>query len=532
MKKIALSGILSFFALFAQAQGTLSGDLMTNVNFYNRDSAINAFGNPLYDNLLSGGESWLALRYNINGFTAFLRADAFQNSNLYNPGEPINGYGIGAWSLSKEFDKLTVTGGFIYDQIGSGILFRSYEDRGLLIDNAISGIHLKYIVDEHITLKAFGGQQKNVKTFGKYEPIIKGFNAEGDYQIGNLHLSPGIGALNRTLDQTSMNAIVSKINSYDFEDRFVPTYNTFAYTFYNNLTYGDFTWYAEGAYKTKEAIKGSFFDEKLVNRSGNVLYTTLGYARKGIAFNFSGKRTENFVMRTSPNEILIRGMLNWQPVVARLRPQRLLARYTPASQDISEIALGGDMLLSPNEDLDFTFNYTHINTLGDTALYRELYAEMNYRGLKNWEFQAGVQVLQYNQELYQLKPNVPMVKAITPFAEAVYRINDKHALRTEWEYMHTDQDFGSWVFGLLEYTMAPKWSVAISDMYIVKLNPKNPAGIKEPRHFYNFFVAYTQGAHRFTAAYVKQVEGINCTGGVCRYEPAFSGLRLTLTSSF
>ncbi|MBX9448900.1 MAG: hypothetical protein KL787_03955 [Taibaiella sp.] len=45
-------------------------------------------------------------------------------------------------------------------------------------------------------------------------------------------------------------------------------------------------------------------------------------------------------------------------------------------------------------------------------------------------------------------------------------------------------------------------------------------------------MAYSKNAHRFSLAYVKQVEGINCTGGVCRYEPAFSGLRLGITSSF
>ena len=44
--------------------------------------------------------------------------------------------------------------------------------------------------------------------------------------------------------------------------------------------------------------------------------------------------------------------------------------------------------------------------------------------------------------------------------------------------------------------------------------------------------AYTKGPHRFTLSYVKQPAGINCTGGVCRYEPAFSGVRFGCTSQF
>lgn len=533
MKKLALLGMLCLSAVKIWAQGTLTGDLMASVNFYNRDSTINADSNSLYDNYLSGGEAWLSLRYSYKGFNAFLRADAFHNSNLYSPGNPITGYGIGAWSLSKEVNNLTITGGYIYEQIGSGILFRAYEDRGLLIDNPLVGLHLKYQITDNIFIKGFAGQLKNVKNFGRYEPIIKGVNAEGSFTIKDgVYTSPGIGALNRTLDQVTMNNIVSDINGYDLDRRFKPTYNTYAFTAYNNLIAGDFSWYVEGAYKTREAIISNLFSPNYTLSDGSVVYSTLSYARKGIAVNLTGKRTETFAMRVDPGETFFRGVMNWQPIVARLRPQRLLARYTPASMDLSELALGSDVLISPSENMDITLNYTHINTLEDTELYREAYGEVNYRGLQNWEFQLGVQYLRYNQAFYQLKPNAPIVNAVTPFCEVVYKINDKKSIRAEFEYMETKQDFGSWAFALLEYNIAPKWSFAVSDMYTVQLNKDNFAGMKEPRHFYNFFIAHTKGPHRFTAAYVKQVEGINCTGGVCRYEPAFSGFRMTVTSSF
>src|SRR5690606_29302036 len=194
MKKIFGSFLLFLGSLYSFAQGTLSGDLMTNVNYYQRDSGILTPDNTLYNDYLSGGESWLSLRYNYKGFTAFVRADAFHNSNLYDPKIAISGFGIGAWSLSKDIKGLTATAGYIYDQIGSGILFRSYEDRGLLIDNALVGLHLKYHVNDHLMLKAFSGQQKNVRDFSRYNPIIKGFNAEGDFSLGdNIHISPGIG---------------------------------------------------------------------------------------------------------------------------------------------------------------------------------------------------------------------------------------------------------------------------------------------------------------------------------------------------
>lgn len=522
-----LTFVISLYSISVEAQnfGYLSGSLMMNANFYNRDTAINAANNPLYDNYLSGGEGWLNLRYYKDGFTATLRVDAFHNSNLYNPIQALNGYGLGAWSLSKEFDNLTITAGYIYDQIGNGILFRAYENRGLLIDNALVGLRLKYKISDNLSVKAFTGQEKFV--FDTYKPIIKGASIDGSFSIGDkVFLTPGIGALNRTIDQSSMDQIVSTINSQDISTRFIPNYNMYAFTLYNTMNVGDFSWSVEGSYKTSDAIVA---DGILKAKEGNVLFTTLGWARKGIAVNLTGKRTENFEMRTSPNEVLIRGIMNWQPIVARLRPQRLMARYTPASQDLSELAGGADVLLVPNDDLSITLNYTHLNTLNEVKLYREAYFDAEYRGWEKFIVDIGVQYMEYNQELYQVKPLVPLVVAVTPFFEVTYLINDNMSIRTEWEYQNTQQDFGSWIFGLVEFDIAPKWSIAVSDMYNYE---PGPAALTGSQHYYNVFVARTIGPHRFTVSYAKQVEGINCTGGVCRYQPAFSGVQVGLTSSF
>ncbi len=539
------------------AQGTFSGDLMMNVNFFQSDPSIGASNNPLYDNALSGSEAWLDLRYSISGFTFFLRADAFNNSNLKNPTSPSTDFGIGAWSISKDVNDLTITIGSIYDQIGSGILFRSYEDRGLLIDNALMGLELKYKITNNITAKAFGGQQKDNSLVDvdkalhtpPYGPVIKGLNIEGDFSAGKVHIIPGIGVLNRTLDQASMAGVVNTIDAQATEGiQFYPKYNMYAFSVYNTLTYKNFSWYAEGAYKTHEAISVPGYDVPhanaldsaqpalLIDKPGNVEYTSLNYGKKGIALSLTGKRTQDFVMRTSPNETLLNGMLNWQPVVAVLRPERLMARYTPASQDISEMAGTANLALSPNDVTNFTVTYTHINTLDDKELYREAYVDGFYQGLKSWIFQGGVQYMEYNITAYQSEGSTahPIVYSVTPFAEVTYRLNEKNSIRAEMQYMDTKQDYGSWVFALLEYDMAPRWSVSVSVMYntVVNYNDDNKHLATSGNHYPSIYTSYTKGPHRFSLAYVKQVDGINCAGGVCRYEPAFSGVKATLTSSF
>ena len=456
MQKLGKILLVTFFVTtsvtdsFSQAR--LSGDIMTNVNFYNRDTNIGAFDNNLYDNYLSGGEAWLGLRYaDTKGFSAMVRFDGFQNTNLLNPTSAYTAAGIGMFNLTKEFKKLTVSAGHIYDQIGSGIIFRAYEDRGLLIDNALFGLKLQYQILDNLKVKGFTGQIKRRGEFTRYNPIVKAINIESDFAVGKKGYNTlGVGALDRTMDQASMDGVVNTVNSLPVEDRFVPSYNSYSGVIYNTLNYGAFTWYVEAALKSEEAI--AFNTEDLYNASGSAIYSTLGFAVNKLGINAAVKRTENFMMRTSPNETALNGLYNWQPIIAQIRTQRVIARYSPQSQDVSEQAANINMFYNPEKNTAINLSYTHINTLKDRIfpdaekLYREFYGEVEYRGVKDFIFHLGAQYMEYNQELYQVKAGAPLVFAFTPFGEVVYKIDKKHSIRTEWQYMDTKQDYGSWLF--------------------------------------------------------------------------------------
>ena len=51
-------------------------------------------------------------------------------------------------------------------------------------------------------------------------------------------------------------------------------------------------------------------------------------------------------------------------------------------------------------------------------------------------------------------------------------------------------------------------------------------------HYPTIGAVYTHRSNRFEIRYVKQVEGIVCAGGICRLEPAFSGLKMSVRSTF
>ncbi len=558
LKRIVLTIIGALLlCLSAKSQnngGRLNGNFQAQTNFFIRDSLIGAANIPQYDRQLYGADAWLNLNYSNWGFDVALRFDLFNNSNLLNPTASYTDQGIGMWSVRKQIDKLDLTVGYIYDQIGSGLIFRAYEERPLLIDNALYGIRAQYEFSPDWIVKALTGRQKQL--FDAYESILKGINLDGFLFADKkqlISLAPGFGIMNRTLDDNSMDALVAVLNTYRPEEAFVPNYNTYAFTLYNTLSVGPVSWYVEAAYKTEDAMIDPFgvriidgeevVGDRFINEDGSVLYTSVNYASRGLAITAEAKRTEFFTFRTRPQVSLNRGMINFLPPMARVNTYRLNARYNAATQELGELAFLGDAIFKVNDQVKVNVNASNIENLEGDLLYRELLASTTIESKDNWTLTAGIQRQQYNQEVYEFKPGVPLVETITPFADFLYPLDDDKALRLELQYMHTGedpsvevgQDYGSWAFALAEFTIAPKWTFSVSDMYNARPGKQSPVdedGNRLDLHYPRVDVTYTQNANRFALSYVKQVEGVVCTGGICRLEPAFSGWKFEVSSSF
>jgi len=515
----------------AFAQGTFFGSLQVNPYFYVRDSSIGAAGTPHYDNLKSSTDGWLNLDYTNDKYLFDLRVrlDMFNSSNLHTPGVPYSAIGIGNFYIRKRGEKYKITGGYFYDQFGSGIVFRAYEDRTLGIDNSILGIHAEVEPIKQLKIKAFTGVHKN--RLDLFKPVILGMNLESNLTLGEkVRLIPGASIVNRVLDQSSMDFVVSTIETYEPEDRFVPKYNVYVFGVYNTLTIGDFSWYVEGVGKTSEAIVNA--GGTLINEAGNVIYTTLNYSRSKFGAALQFKRTENFPFRTSPKEALLDGIVNFIPPVTRQNSLRLPARYNAAVQELEELAYSADINYSPiAKKLTLNFSYAEVRDFNKELKFREAFGNVELKFKKEWKGNGGLQFVQYDQLFYEgeVYGDYELVNAITPFAEFTWKVNRKHSLTFDAQAQFSDEDFGSWLFGQVEYSIAPWLSIAVSDMYNYQPNPER---IPEKVHYYNFFTSFTYDSHVLTLAYVRQVAGIVCTGGVCRYEPAFSGVKLTLNSSF
>ena len=521
MRKLVFGLFIFIFPLLSFAQ--LSGDLMVNSNFYVKDTSIGAT-NSQYLREFSSSEAWMFINYSVAGFKFSVRYDLFNNSPLLDPNEVYTDQGLAFYAVNKKVGKLDITAGHFYDQFGSGIIFRAFEDRILGLDYAINGLNLKYDFTDDFRIKAFTGRQKN--RFTTHDQVMKGINLERDFYFGeNLSWYVGTGLINRTLDKQTMDILASEINSYPLEERFVPKYNLFSATVYSTLNYKNFNFYVEYAKKTAEAIR-NLEGNKFINEDGDVLYTSLNYSTKGLGVSLQHKRTKGFTMRTSSFSSFLVGTINYMPPMSKQQAKILPARYSISAQELGEIASQAEITYSPNKKNTFSANVSYVTDDHNKEIYHEYYLDYYHKFGKKLKATFGVQTVYYDKEVYE-NENEPAVTTFTPFSEFVYKFDRKKSVRWEIQYLFTEQDHGDFFFGLVEFNIAPHYSFSIADM----INTK-PLKVDDVKHYYNFFVAYTLNQTRFSLGYMKQVEGVVCTGGVCRVEPAFSGLKFNLTTSF
>ncbi len=98
-------------------------------------------------------------------------------------------------------------------------------------------------------------------------------------------------------------------------------------------------------------------------------------------------------------------------------------------------------------------------------------------------------------------------EAITPYIDYLYKFDQKKSLRTEVQYMSTEQDYGSWLYGLAEFSISPHWLFELSDMYNIAPTVKEDGKEGEKLHYPTAGVVYSAGSTRYSLRYVKQVEG-------------------------
>ncbi len=179
MKKIILSiAILSCSLGFAQDNGYFFGGFESNSQWLLDDEGI-MFDAP--DDQFRAN-NYLQLNYTFGKFTAGVQYESYLPSALLGYA-PIydNQNGIAHYYLNYKDEKLDITGGYFYEQFGSGLIFRTWEDRQLGINNALRGVRIKANLTPDLDITALFGQQRN--GFELSEGVMQG--VDSNFSISN-----------------------------------------------------------------------------------------------------------------------------------------------------------------------------------------------------------------------------------------------------------------------------------------------------------------------------------------------------------
>ena len=89
--------------------------------------------------------SYLNLKYNLNNKFVFdLQTESYNPQPLQNYSDLLEDTFVSTFSINFNTNDLNITAGTIYEQFGSGVLLRTWEDRQLGINNSLLGIRTSY----------------------------------------------------------------------------------------------------------------------------------------------------------------------------------------------------------------------------------------------------------------------------------------------------------------------------------------------------------------------------------------------------
>ncbi|MDR2083773.1 MAG: DUF6029 family protein [Bacteroidales bacterium] len=559
---LSFGSMLSAQNLFESA--SVSGSLQSDAQFYFQDKALGITEETM-DGKHFGMNTFGELNYSVGKFRAGVRFEAY-TPQLNGFDSKSKGFGLPFFYAAYSNKYIDVTIGDFYEQFGSGLALRSYQEWNLGYDNAIRGARVAVMPYKGIKLTALTGYQRwfwnnyvNMQNYSSSRGLVSGF--DGDFFLNDIFNIQGrtqitLGGSFVTKHETDLNKTIL-IGDSLYQLNLPENVATGAGRI--NITHGGFGFSGEYAYK----INNPSAYNNYIYRPGQALYLTASYSMKGFGVTIAAKRIDNMSyksnMETTDNALDI----NFIPPLSKQHHYSLPSLYPYASQLNGEMSLKGNVIYTiPKNtkiggkygmsiEVDATFIYdikkeaiddsTPIDqagtlgynspffAVGDNNLYRDINVIITKRFSKNWKGIFTYINLLYDKDRVEGHEigEYGIVKANIGIADVSWKINSKNTLRAEAQMLFTKQDKGNWATLTLEYTLAPHWFITIMDEY----NYGNPDK-DQKLHYYNISAGYVYKSTRVSVAYGRQREGLLCIGGVCRYVPAASGISLSLSTSF
>lgn len=528
--------------------GSFTGNIESTFQYLNADSIIGA-NQPESKGLLN---SYANIFYTNGNFKAGIRVESYLPRIQGYP-DRFDGTGLGMRYIGYANDYLDVTLGNFYEQFGSGLIFRSYEDRALGYDNNMDGMRLIFRPAKGVVLKGVYGQQRLSFTDGrvvKGAGIVRGFD-------GEIHLNELVKKMKDSKFDVVVGAsFVSKFQKDDNPDLILPQ-NVGAYSGRFEVGYGKFKFNAEYAHKENDPSE----DNNNSYNTGHAAIANLSYSQKGLGIVLSAKSVDNMSYRSDRTKSLQDVLINYLPAMNKTHTYNLVATLYPyATQPLGEVAyqaevlytfkkgtrIGGKYGMPVNVNYSTTYgpiqHTSGINPLDSTGITYEGRL-FDQSGLEYWQdininitrkMNANLSLIfsyfniRLNNDISKVADDAKgIIESHIGVVEVNYKINKKHSVRAEFQGLFTNKDKGNWATAVIEYNVSPSWFFSVMDQY----NYGNPNTDLKLHYLIGTF-GYIKDASRFMVSYGRQRAGLFCVGGVCRFVPASNGLTLTFTHSF
>lgn len=509
-------------------KGQLSGSLESNSVYYVDDNGFSG-GKAPEDHF--GSNNYLKLSYTIGRFSAGAQMDGYFPA--------LQGYDFGRdyhrASLSSKYvqwvDKnYSVRLGDVFDQYGNGLIFRSYEDRQLGFNNSIEGGRVTARLANAIEVKAMFGRPR------LYTGYARSWVGGADLSV---ELSKWMQSPEFYLAVEG--SYVNRMESFKKGEIFDPKTlgmkdNLGMWSARLNAGWKGVSLRGEYARKGKDLPSQSV--DRAVN--GEAWYVEAGYNLGGFSAAATFRTLRHMGTMISLYGTGTGNTLNYLPALTR-QYTYMLANLNPYQVN-AEGEMGGQIDLnysirSKSNRLrywNFHANFSTFYTLDkEQSLSGErerLWRDLNFDVERQWDKRWKSTLLFSHQEWspshgFEHRTYVSNIVV----ADVTCKINRKHAVRAELQYLFTDEYEGDWVAGLLEYSLAPKWSFFGSVMSNLEAREANNY---EKVTYYSGGLSFTKNRTRVQLSYGRNRAGYVCSGGVCRFSPAYTGVNLMVTTSF
>lgn len=531
MKKSFALSIFSLINICAFSQslssyikGHLSGSFENNSQYYYQDDKIGAFRPQ--DKYASN--SFLKLDYNYDKFTAGLQFESYMPPILgYFPLPVENGNKI----INKYFKytdkKFSVQVGDFYEQFGSGMILRAFENRQIGINNALEGVNVHAEPFNFMKLKVVYGRSRKILEYSN--TVTRGLDAE--ISLNEIFAK---GKDSKT-DVFLSGSYVGKYQEYTGPvDNFPSTVE--AYSGRLDLNADNFSFNTEYVEKGSDPnlLNGMSFNKGkafLMNTSFTVKNMGISLtARSLYNMNFNAERDLEFTSITP---------INYLPALTKQQDYLTSNIYVYNTQVKGEIGYQADAFyhfkpgtaLGGKYGTKFAINISGFNGVKDSSnifsatdqkYYRDANLEIKKKWSKKLETTLSLQHLFYNTSVIQAATHPDVIADIVALG-AVYKFAPKKSIRIKAEHLTTKQDQGNWAAALAEFSFSSPYAFYVTDLYNY---------VESDIHYYNFGGSVTRNSTRFSLAFGKQRAGLFCVGGVCRFVPASYGFSASLTTSF